>query len=195
MPGHEPSLPSAFPVRVTEPRFMRLAAPRGAARRSQDRVVERAQVEVGAQALLASARSARSELAGLAREGSSGHEMHLSTSVVHSWMERAVFEARNSMARSRLHPPWMPVSTTRRRAPHLVGHAPELLVGVVVDPHLDPEPLGVGPSPRRRPSRRSCGGREEVFELGGQRDLEMVAGDGLVERERGEGVERPALQA
>ena len=78
-----------------------------------------------------------------------------------------------------------------RRAPHLIGEHAEPLVGGAVEAHLVSQPLAVEcPAFAIGGNVGVAAERRQRGVLGGERDLEGVAGRAFVQRQRGELGER-----
>lgn len=87
------------------------------------------------------------------------------------------------------------MSTTSRHAPHFVDESPEVVVGILEEAHLDPEPLGVERPPFDERGGASFAPEERLLaELLRERDLQVMAGNGLVQGERDHFVDRPRLE-
>src|SRR5207245_190283 len=81
------------------------------------------------------------------------------------------------------------------RPPHLVGEPAKVAVGVLVEAGLEAEVLGVEPPALdERAHFRGAAEWRYALHLPLERDLEVVSGDGLVESQGLQHVERPALE-
>src|SRR5205823_6744581 len=78
-------------------------------------------------------------------------------------------------------------------APHLVRQASEVVVRIGVEAGLEAEPLAIkAPALAERGDIREAAEIRQVAELAAERDLQVVAGHRLVQRQRLEVVQRPA---